>query len=110
MDIHENIFSSSRTFYRLQEILDWRLTNNTSFLLATCTDPDSNALILSTSGTTGTPKGVRMPNRQVAGYASAMADACRYKKDNCIFSFANYTFDVFITDICGVFLQAPKYA
>ncbi|KAG9230477.1 hypothetical protein BJ875DRAFT_546147 [Amylocarpus encephaloides] len=62
---------------------------------------ESIAMILFTSGTSGTPKGVFMPNRQVAGYATAMAEAYRYDLNSRVFSFANYTFDVFITDVFG---------
>ncbi|PNP44468.1 hypothetical protein THARTR1_11039 [Trichoderma harzianum] len=62
---------------------------------------DDIAAILFTSGTTGTPKAVIMPHRQVVGYGVMMAEAIGYGRDDRVFNFARLVFDVSQSDIFG---------
>ncbi|UKZ82919.1 putative NRPS-like protein biosynthetic cluster [Trichoderma virens FT-333] len=64
--------------------------------------PDDKAAILFTSGTTGTPKALIMPQRQVVGYGLVMAEAIGYGSDGRVFNFARLVFDVSQNDIFGV--------
>lgn len=93
-------FSSTWRLLYMEDILNWSCSDYVSLPKFSC-QPDDPAMILFTSGTTGVPKGVIMPYRQVVGYADAMVKAYRYDQKSRIFSFANYTFDVIITDILG---------
>ena len=97
---HAKRISASRNLIHAENILDWETLDSKPLPAFTYT-ADDPAMILFTSGTTGVPKGVVMPNRQVAGYAVTMAKAYRYDQNSRIFSFASYTFDVFISDFFG---------
>lgn len=98
---HANKFTGlNRPLQYIEDIQEW-IPPNPSTVPHISQDANALATLLSTSGTTGAPKVVSMPNRQVAGYAITMAEAYQYDQESRIFAFANYTFDVSISDIFG---------
>ncbi|KAL7782718.1 hypothetical protein V8C43DRAFT_318836 [Trichoderma afarasin] len=76
-------------------------SNDSYYLPPSTATSDDVAAILFTSGTTGTPKAVIMPHRQVVGYGIMMAEAIGYSSDDRVFNFARLVFDVSQSDIFG---------
>ncbi|KAK4065062.1 uncharacterized protein Triagg1_8698 [Trichoderma aggressivum f. europaeum] len=76
-------------------------SNDGYYLPPSTATSDDVAAILFTSGTTGTPKAVIMPHRQVVGYGIMMAEAIGYGRDDRVFNFARLVFDVSQSDIFG---------
>lgn len=99
--VHANQFASlNRPLQYIEDIKDW-ISPDSSIVPRLPQEANALAILLSTSGTTEAPKVISMPNRQVAGYAVTMAEAYQYDQESRIFAFANYTFDVFISDLFG---------
>ncbi|KAL7914377.1 hypothetical protein GGI35DRAFT_490637 [Trichoderma velutinum] len=76
-------------------------SDDSYYLPPSTATPDDVAAILFTSGTTGTPKAVIMPHRQVVGYGVMMAEAIGYSSNDRVFNFARLVFDVSQSDIFG---------
>ncbi|KAJ4309001.1 hypothetical protein N0V84_011754, partial [Fusarium piperis] len=94
-------FSSAWHLCHVEDMASWQPEDGGQPLAVEGPTADETAFVLFTSGTTGLPKGVFMPSRQIVGYAVAMAEAYRYDQSSRVFSFANHVFDVFITDVFG---------
>lgn len=94
-----SVFPVSTNLAYVEIILERQVLE--AFQQALAPGHDDAAIILFTSGTTGKPKGVVMPYRQVTAYAINMARAYRYDRHSRILSFASYAFDVFISDMFG---------
>ncbi|KAJ4297840.1 hypothetical protein N0V90_005736 [Kalmusia sp. IMI 367209] len=64
-------------------------------------DPESNAFLLYTSGSTGVPKGVMMPHRAISTNVPEIAETWGWNSSSRILQFVAYTFDPSLGDIFG---------
>ncbi|MFJ9842554.1 amino acid adenylation domain-containing protein [Kitasatospora sp. NPDC101155] len=61
--------------------------------------PEQLAYVLFTSGTTGTPKAVRVSHASLANHAAALSSAFGLKESDRVLQFATYSFDVALEEI-----------
>jgi amino acid adenylation domain-containing protein len=57
-------------------------------------DANSLAYVIYTSGSTGLPKGVLIEHRSLSSYIDAFTERCRLTRDDRVFQFASFSFDV----------------
>ncbi|MFD9691735.1 amino acid adenylation domain-containing protein [Kitasatospora sp. NPDC059088] len=61
--------------------------------------PEQSAYVLFTSGTTGTPKAVRVSHASLANHAAAVSSAFGLKDSDRVLQFATYSFDVALEEV-----------
>ncbi|OSI54391.1 hypothetical protein BSZ15_22670 [Bradyrhizobium canariense] len=62
-------------------------------------DPRSLAYVIYTSGSTGLPKGVLIEHRSLSSYICAFNERCSQGRNDRVFQFASFTFDVSVEEI-----------
>jgi len=73
-------------------------------------DPDGTAYVLYTSGTTGTPKGIAVANRNVCHYARAFAEEFRTGPGDVMLQYSVCTFDIFVEEVWATLLNGATLA
>jgi amino acid adenylation domain-containing protein len=64
-----------------------------------CTDPESLAYVLYTSGSTGNPKGVMVKHRGVVNHAAAISREFALKPGDRMLQFSNIGFDIIVEEL-----------
>jgi amino acid adenylation domain-containing protein len=66
--------------------------------------PEAAAYLLYTSGSTGIPKGVRVPHRALHAHARAAIDTYALTRDDRVLQFASPSFDVYLEEVVPTLL------
>lgn len=71
-------------------------------------DPEAVAYILYTSGSTGLPKGVRVPHRALVAHADAAIATFGLTHDDRVLQFASPSFDVYLEEVVPTLLVGAR--
>ena len=82
-------------------------SNDAEFEVLPIVPPDTNAYIISTSGTTGVPKGFPITHRQILNLLQSHL-GYKYDKGGVILQYTNLNFDVSVWEIFGILLGGYK--
>lgn len=94
------------------EVLPWEQLPAQTSLPSPTPELDAHnlAYVIYTSGTTGRPKGVAMPHRGLASYASMIPDLVFRSRTPTVLAKASYTFDMFVAEVFPTFAAGGTLA